>query len=57
MVRFTDRIGPPKAAYGMWQDEQAVFSKGEMVESKFISLPSISTAGIPLGVKMGGLPV
>jgi hypothetical protein len=30
IVLFTDGIGPLKAAYGMWQDAQAVFLKGEM---------------------------
>jgi hypothetical protein len=32
----------------MWQDAQAVFLKGEMFKSKFISLPSISTEATPV---------
>jgi hypothetical protein len=44
IVRLTDGIGPLKAAYGMWQEAQATFLKGDMVSSKFISLPSIWTA-------------
>src|SRR5258708_5129411 len=30
IVRLTDGIGPLKAAYGMWQKEQARFLLGEM---------------------------
>jgi hypothetical protein len=48
MVKFTDGIGPLKPAYGMWQDAQALFSLGEIFLSKFINLPSISTAACPL---------
>src|SRR6266481_7636687 len=35
IVRLTDGIGPLKAAYGMWQEAQASFWKGEMLSSKF----------------------
>ena len=48
MVRFTDGIGPLKAAYGMWQDAQATFSLGEIFLSKFMSLPSTSTDCTPV---------
>ena len=48
IVRLTEGIGPLKAAYGMWQDAQASFLLGEMFLSKFISLPSISTAATPV---------
>jgi hypothetical protein len=41
---LTDGIGPLKPAYGMWQDAQATFLKGDMFKSKFITLPSVSTA-------------
>jgi hypothetical protein len=33
IVRFTDGIGPLKAAYGMWQKEQARFLLVEMFSS------------------------
>jgi hypothetical protein len=48
IVRLTDGIGPLKAAYGMWQEEQATFLKGDMFSSKFISLPRVRTAAYPL---------
>jgi hypothetical protein len=48
MVKFTDGIGPLKPAYGIWQDAQAEFSLGDMVLSKFISLPSISIEATPV---------
>jgi len=38
IVRFTDGIGPLKPAYGMWQDEQAIFLLGEMFLSKIHKL-------------------
>jgi hypothetical protein len=40
IVRLTDGIGPLKPAYGMWQKPQALFLKGEIFSSKFMSLPS-----------------
>src|SRR3984893_9576894 len=40
MVRLTDGIGPLKPAYGMWQKPQALFLKGDMCSSKFMSLPN-----------------
>jgi hypothetical protein len=30
---LTDGIGPLKAAYGMWQEAQAVFSNGDIFKS------------------------
>src|SRR6266403_2245430 len=48
VVRLTDGIGPLKPAYGMWQEAQATFRKGEMFSSKFISFPRVRTAAYPL---------
>src|SRR5258708_1712035 len=44
IVRLTEGIGGPKPAYGMWQNAQARFLKGDMFSSKFISLPSVCIA-------------
>src|SRR5260370_5897434 len=48
IVRLTEGIGPLKPAYGMWQDEHAIFLLGEMFLSKFINWPSVSTASVPI---------
>jgi hypothetical protein len=48
IVRLTGGIGPLKAAYGMWQKEQASFLNGDMFSSKFSNLPSISIASYPV---------
>jgi len=47
MVRFTEGIGPPNPAYGMWHDAHAMFFDAEMFTSKFISLPSVCSAWYP----------
>ena len=38
IVRLTDGIGPLKPAYGIWQEAQARFLKGDMFSSKFSQL-------------------
>src|SRR6516165_3181595 len=40
VVKFSDGIGPPKAAYGMWQEAQAVFWNTDMLSSKLSRPPS-----------------
>src|SRR6266478_1435313 len=54
IVRFTDGIGPLKATYGMWQDAHAIFLLGEMFLSYCISSPSVSTASVPVFIRIGG---
>src|SRR5712671_6169363 len=56
IVKLTDGIGPLKPAYGIWQEEQAWFLKGDMFSSKFNSPPSIRTASYPVPCSTGGLP-
>src|ERR1700731_1208193 len=48
IVRLTDGIGPLKPAYGRWQKLQASSLNGDMLASKFSSLPSVSIAWYPL---------
>src|ERR1700730_7023322 len=57
IVRLTDGIGPLKPAYGIWQKAQALFSKGDMCLSKFITLPSKTFALCPVWANIGGCPV
>src|ERR1700733_13088790 len=40
----------------MWQEAQASFSLGDMVLSKFISLPRVSTEACPEFCRIGGFP-
>src|SRR6266481_7683547 len=57
IVRLTDGIGPLKPVYGMWQKAQALFLKGDMFSSKFMSLPSRTFALCPVCANIGGCPV
>src|SRR5271166_1066331 len=57
VVKFSDGIGPPKAAYGIWQAAQAVFWNTDMLSSKLSRPPSIRCASYPFGISIGGLPV
>jgi len=57
IVRLTDGIGPLKPAYGIWQKPHALFLKGDMFSSKFMTLPSKTFARCPVCANIGGCPV
>src|SRR6266481_694292 len=57
IVRLTDGIGPLKPTYGMWQKPQALFLKGDIFLSKFMTLPSRTFALCPVWANIGGCPV
>src|SRR5712672_4194102 len=57
IVRLTDGIGPLKPAYGIWQKAQALFLKGEIFLSKFMTFPNKTFALCPVWANIGGCPV